>query len=85
MLNYLRKFGKKQESYDARWVKQRMARTAHQRVILEMNSSENPVHRVKEGPAQRPLWQRLLSSQRLPSGFCRRLSQRRALIIGETS
>ena len=29
---------------NARWVRQGMARTAHRRVILDMDSSESPVH-----------------------------------------
>ena len=36
---------------NARWVQQGMARTAHRRVILDMDSSESPVHGEQEGAA----------------------------------
>ena len=34
---------------NAHWVDQAMARTRHRRVILDMDSSESPVHGEKEG------------------------------------
>lgn len=39
------------EQLNARWVGQAMARTSHQRVILDMDSSESPVHGGQEGAA----------------------------------
>jgi hypothetical protein len=36
---------------NARWVEQAMAHTLHQRVILDMDSSESPVHGQQEGAA----------------------------------
>ena len=36
---------------NARWVQQGMARTPHRRVILDMDSSESPVHGEQEGAA----------------------------------
>ena len=39
------------EQLNAQWVGQAMARTSHQRVILDMDSSESPVHGEQEGSA----------------------------------
>jgi hypothetical protein len=36
---------------NAQWVERAMARTPHQRVILDMDSSESPVHGQQEGAA----------------------------------
>jgi hypothetical protein len=36
---------------NAQWVERAMARTSHQRVILDMDSSESPVHGQQEGTA----------------------------------
>jgi len=37
------------EQLNTQWVDQAMARTSHQRVILDMDSSESPVHGEQEG------------------------------------
>ena len=55
------------------WVDRAMAQTSHQRVILDMDSSESPVHGQARGSRlQRPLRVRMLSSA-LPVQPFRRL------------
>ena len=42
---------------NTRWVERAMAHTLHQRVILDMDSSESPVHGQQEGAAYNGLLQ----------------------------
>ena len=47
---------------NAKWVDEAMMHTAHRRVILDMDSSESPVHGESGGSVvQRSLWQHVLS------------------------
>ena len=49
---------------NATWVDRAMTHTAHRRVILDMDSSESPVHGEQEGASyivQRSLWEHALS------------------------
>ena len=47
---------------NAKWVDGAMSRTPHRRVILDMDSSESPVHGEQEGSVvQRSLWEHVLS------------------------